>query len=286
VKWTCVALFGLLAGCSGLLWGSQEPEFASTLDAIMPRLIEENSVAGVGVAVIEDGETIWEGYYGEQGPGVPVTSDTAFNTGSVAKTIATETMLSLAARGLVDLDEPIAPYVQHPSLSADERYTLLTPRLLLSHQGGLLNWAYLYEDGVLAFDHDPGTRTSYSGAGIELVVQYAVAKTGRSYNELAKEAVFDPLGIETIAMGITPPWTEGYMSVPMDNEGNYREITDINPGIGTWAAESGADDLIVTVPAYAKIIESLASGSKKLAGDPAERETLLATLENDEIYAC
>ena len=286
MKWACVAVFGLLAGCSSLPWSAEEPDFVSTLDTIMPRLIDENSVAGVGIAVIEDGDVIWEGYYGEQGPGISVTRDTAFNTGSVAKTVASETMLSLAARNLIDLDEPIAPYVQHPSLSTDERYALLTPRLLLSHRGGLLNWAYLYEDGVLAFDHDPGTRTSYSGAGIELVVQYAVAKTGRSYSELAKEAVFDPLGIERIAMGVTPPWTEGHMSMPMDNEGNYREITDINPGIGTWAAESGADDLIVTVPAYAKIIQSLTGGSKTLDGDPKERETLIATLENDGIYAC
>lgn len=286
MRWIFVAAV-LLTGCAGTFEGrSDKPTYAATLDTIVPRLIAENSIAGVGIAVIKQGRVTWEGYYGEQAPGVPVTRETAFNTASVAKTITAETMLSLAARGQIDLDEPIAPYVQHPDLSKDDRYFGLTPRLLLSHRGGLLNWAYAYDDAILAFDHDPGTRTSYSGAGMELVAQYAAAKTGRPLSELADEAVFAPLGIKNAALGVIPPWAEGHMSQPMDGEGRFRTIGELNPGLEGSSANSAADDFVVTVPAYAKLVASLTTGGSKLAGHAAERETLLASLADDAIYAC
>src|SRR4029079_14613509 len=76
----------------------------SRLDATMPGFLAEYKVAGVGIGVIRDGVLVWEGYYGEQGPGVPVSAKTVFNTASVAKPVTAETMIALAGKGLIDLD--------------------------------------------------------------------------------------------------------------------------------------------------------------------------------------
>lgn len=283
----CAAV--LLTACASVEAAELAPveRVGARLDALVPGLLAEEKAAGVGVAVIRDGRTVWTGYYGEQGPGVPVSERTAFNTASIAKTITAETMIALADAGLVDLDEPIAPYVQHPDLSDDPRYATLTARLLMSHRAGLLNWASEYEDGRLAFDHDPDTRLSYSGAGVELAAQYAEAKTGRHLQALADAYVLQPLGIDEVSLGDVPDWSEGRLATPMDAAGEYRALADLNPVLANGDADNigASDDLVVTVPAYARLIEALASG----LGDEqarAQRETVLTTLAGDAVYDC
>ncbi|MEL7129931.1 MAG: serine hydrolase domain-containing protein, partial [Pseudomonadota bacterium] len=258
----------------------------SRLDALIPSLLAAEKAAGVGIAIIRDGELVWEGYYGQQGPNVPATARTVFNTASVAKTITAETLIALYAKGLIDLDEPIASYVRHPDLADDPRYQLLTPRLLLSHRAGLLNWAYLYEDRRLAFDHDPGTRFSYSGAGIELAARYAEAKTKQSLQDLAFEHVLRPAGVEEVSMGVIADWTDGRLAVPMDSEGNYRTIAEVNRTLARGSANSAADDLLITVPAYAKLILSLIESEGLTADQISGREHIITSLTEDTVYRC
>lgn len=256
------------------------------LDRTIPDLLAEEKVAGVGIAVIRNGELVWQAYYGEQSAGVPVTQATVFNTASVAKTITAETLIALSAKGIIDFDEPIAPYVSHPDLVEDPRYQQLTARLLLSHRAGLLNWAYAYEDGRLAFDHDPATRFSYSGAGIELAADYAEAKTGKTFRMLASEHVLEPLGIKEISLGRIPDWAEGRIASPMDNEGNYRSIAELNASLAGGQASGAADDLLVTVPAYAKLIVALLKSDWLTQEQIDERERIITSLEGDPIYQC
>ncbi|MCQ8183926.1 serine hydrolase domain-containing protein [Parvularcula maris] len=291
-----LSMIALLLGCTagedqdGAARGTErggEPAFdGAVLDRLVPGLIEAQGVAGIGIAVVENGNLVWQGYYGEQAPGTPVTEKTAFNVASVAKVLTAETMLSLHEAGEIDLDEPISPYVSHPDLSQDERYELLTPRMLLAHRGGLLNWAYRYEDGKLAFDHDPGTKTSYSGAGIELVARYAEAKTGKPLARLAREEVLEPLGIEDISLGVVPDWAKGRMSVPMTAEGEWTTIAATNPGLAAGDANSAADDLVVTVPAFAKLIAALSEKSSALSTDWEVRTLVRGSLDSDPVYRC
>ena len=256
------------------------------LDALVPKLLSDEKAAGAGIGIIRNGSVIWQGYYGEQAPGIPISERTVFNTASVAKTITAETMIALNAKGLIDLDEPISDYVDHPDLGADPRYALLTPRLLLSHQAGLLNWAHAYEDGVLAFDHDPATRHSYSGAGMEIAAQYAEAKTGRSFRELAFEHVLTPIGVQEMSMGVLADWTKGRVATPMDADGAYRSIADLNESLARGDANGAADDLLTTVPAYAKLLTALIDSDWLADVQIAERERAITSLAEDEILQC
>jgi CubicO group peptidase (beta-lactamase class C family) len=290
-----IGLAFLLAACGGQDATAPPPQMegpaldaatADRLSDLVPTLIEEERVAGVGIAVIRAGHATWTGYYGEMAPGVPVTAQTVFNTASVAKTITAETFLKLAQEGLVDLDEPIAPYVQHPDLAADEAYGALTPRILLSHRSGLRNWPFEYENNRLAFDHAPGTAYGYSGAGIELAAQYAEAKTGRALDDLAAEFVLRPLGIEEMAMGRLAPWTEGRVTTPMDETGTYGTVAALNPSLAAGEANGAADDLLSTVPAYARLVEGLVAGELLSDASRAERQNLLTSMAEDPIYGC
>lgn len=264
----------------------QSQAYQKHLNELVPDLIAQQQVAGVGVAVIRNGKLDWSGYYGEQGPGVNVSEQTVFNTASVAKTITAETLIALEAKGLIDFDEPIAGHVSTANLEDDSRYRLLTPRLLLSHRSGLLNWAYEYEDGRLAFDHDPDTRFSYSGAGIELAARYAEAKTGQNLQSLAMEHLLEPAGIEDLSMGIIPGWARGRLATPMDADGTYQSIETINPTLTAGDANSAADDLLVTIPAYARLLEVILESDWLTKDQAAERTRIVTSLKADPIYQC
>lgn len=258
----------------------------SQLDGLVPKLLREERAAGVGIAVIRNGDVVWQGFYGEQAPGISTSETTVFNTASVAKTITAETMIALSAKGLINLDEPISNYVSHPDLSSDPRYALLTARLLLSHQAGLLNWAYAYEDGVLAFDHDPATRYSYSGAGMELAAQYAEAKTGQSFQELAFTHVLAPAGVSNMSMGVLADWTTGRVAMPMDADGAYQPIAALNESLARGDANGAADDLLTTVPAYAKLLVAIIGSDWLTDEQIAERERVVTSIAEDAIFQC
>lgn len=146
-----------------------DPHTARRLDRKVPAYIAAVHAAGAGVAVIRNFQVVWTRYYGEQGPGVPAGRKTLFNTASLAKTITSENRLRLSARGKVSLNEPTLASLSPPGLAADPRHEMLTPRAILSHRSGKLNWPYLYPDGSLAFVATPGTTFGDSGAAFEIL---------------------------------------------------------------------------------------------------------------------
>lgn len=255
--------------------------------AVVAALAKPN-IAGIGIARIEDGEVIWEGYWGEQSPGVPVTQRTAFNTASVAKTLIAETTLRLADAGRMSLDDPIADYFSHDELSLDPRYGQLTPRVLLSHQAALLNWPSNYEDGRLAFIGDPGNgQVSYSGAGIEIVMRYLEARFDKSYPDLVQETVLDPLGVTEV----TPrrdDWLAERVSEPRSSDGTaHSPFTRSDGGDLIEPGEySAADNLYATVPGYTKLLIALIEGRGLSPKYRTERAALLSTSQTALGYTC
>lgn len=270
---------------------SPKPPVASVPEAVSQaaeNALAQPNIGGIGIARIEGGEVVWTGYWGEQSPGVPVTEKTAFNTASVAKTLIAETVLRLADQDRLGLDDSIAEYYTHPQLGEDPRYATLTPRILLSHQAALKNWPWLYEDNRLAFTADPGRgETSYSGAGIEIVMRYLEARFEKTYPELAREIVLEPLGVEGIAVG-REEWLDGRVSEPRGGDGTvFPPFTRSDSGnlieLGEYTA---ADNLYATVPGYAKLLVELIKGTGLSPEMQAERATLLSSSDTELGYAC
>jgi hypothetical protein len=98
-------------------------------DRVLTNLIAENGVLTAGVGVIDDGNLVWTGYYGEQEPGVPASEKTRFNVASITKTITAETVLRLVGAGNLDLDAPLAPYWVDPDIEHDASDWAIDARL-------------------------------------------------------------------------------------------------------------------------------------------------------------
>jgi CubicO group peptidase (beta-lactamase class C family) len=71
--------------------------------------MEHYGVPGVSVAVIDNFQVAWARGYGvlEAGNDEPVTEDSLFHAGSVAKPVSAAVALALVDRGLLDLDEDV-----------------------------------------------------------------------------------------------------------------------------------------------------------------------------------
>lgn len=288
---TFLVLMGCMPHSTGPAKVAGEPSpaarTAATLESEITRLIAKHNVAGVGMALIENGELVWTGSFGERAQGQPVTPATMFNTASVAKTVTAETVLRLVEAGRISLDEPIAAHWSEKDLVADPRYGKLTPRIILSHRTGLLNWSYAYKDGKLAFVAEPGEQLTYSGAGYEMLVHFVEAKLGQKFESLAQTYLYEPMGLKQISLS-RQEWIDPYITHSMDSEGAYhRPYTyPYTRWVKPVGYLDGADDLYVSVADYARFLIGVMNGEGLSPDLATEHLQVIADARHAPNWAC
>ena len=177
-----------------------EPRDAAAADTLVARLLAEHRLGAISVAVVQDGRLAWSGVAGEVEPGRPADTSTVFRAASLGKPVFAYLVLRLVDEGVLGLDSPIADVMPRPlasyehyrALAADPRHRALTVRRILSQQSGLPNW---HRQGPVQLVAEPGTRFGYSGEGYALLQLAIEERTGRGVNDLARERVFEPLGM-------------------------------------------------------------------------------------------
>ena len=239
-----IILVALLSSCTRTGFSQPAPKSVAQrhLDQRMPKWLKAFNVTGVSIAYIENGRLAWTAFYGDQVPGGPAAnSKTLYNIASLTKPITAEIILRLASIGKLSLDESISPYWTDPDIKDNSWAKLLTPRLCLTHQTGFPNWRYL-TGNVLKFQRQPGTAFGYSGEGFDYVAHFAEGITGVPFEELARQYVFDPIGMKDTSY--TPrPWWNGRQAKPVESEPRTK-----------WSA---ADLLRTTVEDYARFVISV-----------------------------
>ena len=131
---------------------------------------------------------------------------------SITKGVFATYVMQLVERGEFELDLPIAtssrsrsttyePYREKAAeLVNDPAWPRVTPRMLLAHTSGLLNFAFLEPDEKMHLHFKPGTQYRYSGEGINLVQFVIEQQKGRPLDQLMQEALFTPLGMTRTGM--------------------------------------------------------------------------------------
>jgi len=221
----CLAL--IVAQCFvGCAPGGDAPEtapehplagFEAQLSEMVPALQEAYLVPGVAVGVIHDGEVFLKRGFGfaDVGQQRPVDSNTAFNIGSISKTVAAWGVMTLVESGEIDLDAPVARYLSRWEIPPSEfDHDGVTVRRLLSHTAGLSLHGYsgfgpddalpgieaslsgaTNGSGAVYIAHEPGSRWQYSGGGYSLAQLIVEEVSGRPFAEFMKSEVFTPLGM-------------------------------------------------------------------------------------------
>lgn len=160
------------------------------------RLLRLASVPSMNVAIV-DGDRITTSAYGvkQTGSTERATERAVYAAASLTKTVFAYVFLGLADEGVVSLDKPVSEYIELPH-PTDPRGAKITARHLLSHSSGWRNWRNNITPPLTA-DFEPGSRWLYSGEGFFHMQRIAEKLTGKSVGQLARERVFDPLGMKS-----------------------------------------------------------------------------------------
>jgi CubicO group peptidase (beta-lactamase class C family) len=109
-------------------------EAISASRAAVLEMMKKDSVPGVGVAVVVDGEMVWsEGFgFADVDRREPVTRETKFGIGSVTKSLTMALVGRLVEEGLVDLDAPVERYLPE----FPHKDSKISVRLIAGHLSG------------------------------------------------------------------------------------------------------------------------------------------------------
>ncbi|MBB4932053.1 CubicO group peptidase (beta-lactamase class C family) [Lipingzhangella halophila] len=235
-----------------------DPDLAAEVADLLP----EDSAVGVSVALI-DGDEVTRATLGTTDGSTPVQPDTAFETGSVQKTLTGTLLADMVRTGDVELDTTLDEIWTDVDF-ADDNVAGITLEQLATHHAGLpnihsdiANFAalslhnyfgtdpYRWEsDPVEAAagltDEGPNSDTghSYSNLGFSLLGQSLAEVSGKDYPALLTERVLEPLGMAETTL-LTSPEVPPNGAEPHRNPW-IRVQPSFNPpnapsGVGTWS---------------------------------------------------
>src|SRR5258708_5516561 len=174
-----------------------------------------NHTPGCAVGVAHKGNVVLRAGYGmaDLERNVPITPDTIFESGSLAKQFTAAALMLLAQQGKISLDDPVRKYLTElPDYGSP-----LTIRHVLSHVSGLREWrpiatfggypegTYVYGNQDLlqmaamqrALNFEPGTHYSYTNTGFNIstiLIERALGN-GETFPQFTQKNIFMPLAM-------------------------------------------------------------------------------------------
>lgn len=179
------------------------------LDGVVEDIRRETGVPGIAVTVVHDDRIRVARGYGLRNQTLPdpVDADTVFQLASVSKPITSTVIAGLVGRGTVAWDDRLRPHLPGFALSDPFAGAETTLADMLSHRSGLytssgdlledLGYDRAYILDRLRFQPLDRFRASYNytNFGFTAAAQAAAAAAGLSWEELADQTLFAPLGM-------------------------------------------------------------------------------------------
>jgi len=227
---------------------------------------------GAAICIIENGQVGEARGFGlREAGGAGVEADTMFAGASISKPVAAVLALQLVDQGIVELDAPINRYLKTWQLP-DNEFTKSVPvtlRHLLSHKAGttvhgfgafpvdqtppslldILNGRPPSPTPAVIVDKLPGTSVRYSGGGTQIVQLLLEEKTGKRFAELARERVFEPLGMSRTTF--EQPLPVEFAKVAAVGHGITGEAV---AGRYTFTPQLAAGGIYTSAPDYARFM--------------------------------
>ena len=214
------------------------------LDGLVMDAMTKTGVPGIAVAVIYKDQVLYAKGFGVREVGRPekIDPDTVFLLASVSKPIASTVVAGVVGQGLVQWDDPVISH--NPGFALSDLYVTKNATFadLLSHRSGLRTGAGdLLEDLGFDRDHilahldqqplDPFRSTyHYSNFGYTEGGIAAAAAAGKSWEDLADDVLFKPLGMTSASSRHAD-----YLKRPDRARIHFREPD------GTWVARYDRD---------------------------------------------
>jgi CubicO group peptidase (beta-lactamase class C family) len=206
----------VLSGLRAPIAIKEQPPERSTLAEEMA----QSHLPGISIAVIDNDQIVWARGFGvkEAGRTDPVTTSTLFQAQSISKAVTATATLVLVNSERLSLDKSPNVYLKSWMLPYNEYQARenVTLRRILSHSSGLnvgsfagyqpgeplpsllqiLNGEKPANNPPIRVDFTPGSKSSYSGGGGEVMQQLLMDVTGQQFPELMRRLVLAPEGMK------------------------------------------------------------------------------------------
>ena len=171
---------------------------ARLLDDYINKQMAYFEIPGASLGIIKNGKLIYHQVYGLSNieTGVSVTAKTLFEAGSVTKPVFAFVVMRLVEKKVLNLDQPLYQLLSFDEVAEDERYKLISARLILCHKTGLPNWRKSDSTGHFNLLFSPGTEFGYSGEGYEYLKRVIEHITGKNISQIIKEELLVPLQLQ------------------------------------------------------------------------------------------
>ncbi|MFF4429469.1 serine hydrolase domain-containing protein [Streptomyces sp. NPDC001513] len=271
------------AVCGALLGATVQPAQAgadrtpaptSPLNRELRELVERPDGPPGVIAVLRDGDrtTVYRAGVADVESGRPPRATDHMRIASVAKAFSGAVALGLVDRGRLHLDDTIGEVLPAQPTAWHE----VTLRQLLNHTSGLPDYSasrgfvdIISEDPRHRFESRrllefvagedlafrPGSRYQYSNSDNIAIALMAEAATGRRYEALLRELVYEPLGLNETSLPqgyrLPVPFLHGYQ---IDPQTGPVDVSEAISASGAWAAGgivSTPKDLTAFIRGYA-----------------------------------
>lgn len=260
--------------------------------AALPKLVTEtlkrSGVPGAAVAVVHDGKIVFAEGFGVRKVGAPekVDTSTVFQIASLSKSLTASVIAVEVSNGVVSWDDPVVRYL--PGFKLSDPYVTAHATIgdFMAHRSGL---PFAAGDDLedLGFDRTQiisrlhevpldAFRASYHYAnfGTTIAAQAVAAAAHMSWETLAAQALFQPLGMQS-----TSARHADYLARPdravlhAFEGGKFQPLYDRDPD-----AQAPAGGVSSNVLDLAKWLDFLLTGNRADGKPLASRASILAAL--------
>jgi CubicO group peptidase (beta-lactamase class C family) len=256
---------------------AQSPDQFTKIDQLFSAW--NNATPGGSIAIQQGDKIIYHKAFGlaDLEHNVPNTTETIFESGSVAKQFTAMSILLLAAEGKLALTDDIRKYVPEiPKYS-----TTITIQMLLNHTSGLKDWgsvgaltgwprttrAYTQDlalqimSNQKSTNYAPGTEYSYSNSNYSLLVTIVERMSGQSLSAFTEEKLFKPLGMTHTQ------WRDNFREIVPNRAVAYRKQKGVYEQLMPFEDIHGHGGLLTTTADLLKwnsLLETYAIGGKQV----------------------
>lgn len=179
---------------------------ADALDELVRQEMSARRIPGVALTIINRGVVVKSAGYGLANLelGVPVTTNTVFEIGSVTKQFTAAGILLLQQQGKLSIEDPINLYLKHTPAA----WTNIAIRHLLAHTSGIKSYTglegfewrrrlnqtqFIQAIGTRPLEFAPGDSWKYSNSGYNLLGYIIENVSGTDYWSFLRSRVFQRL---------------------------------------------------------------------------------------------
>jgi CubicO group peptidase (beta-lactamase class C family) len=199
---------------------------ADSTDIIVQKMMKDQKITGLSLAVIKNGQPIVNKGYGLANVehNVPVTAETVIRLGSVSKQFFTTAILKLKEEGKLSIDDSVHTFFP----DAPETWRPILVKHLMSHTSGLKRESPAYDNHKmisdleiikaaypLPLDFKTGEKYQYCNLAYYMLAQIITQISGMPWQDYIREKLFIPAGMKNSGMtdfyAIIPNRASGYM---------------------------------------------------------------------------